>query len=73
MFDRFLRSPGRRGGGHGDIRQGGRGGRGGETNPDSGPGGECVCPSCGHKVVHQAGHRCLDIECPRCSTRMVRT
>jgi hypothetical protein len=72
MFDRFLRGPGRRSRGQGDGPQGGRGGRGGGTKPGSGPGGECVCPSCGHKVPHQAGQRCLDIECPKCGTRMVR-
>ena len=72
MFNRLLRGPGRRSRGQGDGLQGGRGGRGGGTKPGSGPGGECVCPSCGHKVLHQAGQRCLDISCPKCGTRMVR-
>jgi hypothetical protein len=72
MFDRVLRGPGRRGRGQGDGPQGGGRGRGCGTKPGSGPGGECICPSCGHKVPHQAGQRCLDISCPKCGTRMVR-
>jgi hypothetical protein len=72
MIERFFRGPGRRGWGQGDgPRSGGRG-QGGGTQPGSGPGGDCVCPSCGHKVAHQAGQRCLDISCPKCGTRMVR-
>jgi uncharacterized protein len=72
MFNRLLRGSGRRGRGQGDGPQGARGGRGGGTKPGSGPGGECVCPSCGYKALHQAGQRCLDISCPKCGTRMVR-
>lgn len=63
----FKRGPG---GGRG---QGGRGqGRGGGNRPGSGPGGNCVCPKCGHKVPHQVGQRCLDIPCPKCGTSMIR-
>ena len=36
---------------------GGEGGRGrmSGTRPGAGPGGECVCPSCGTTASHQAG------------------
>jgi len=37
-----------------------------------GPGGSCVCPSCGTKVAHEAGSPCYDISCPKCGTKMVR-
>jgi len=61
-------SPGGRGRGQG----GGGQGQGGGTKPGSGPGGNCVCPSCGQKVPHQAGQRCIDMNCPKCGTRMIR-
>ena len=51
--------------------QGGRG-RGAGTKPGSGPEGDCLCPSCGHRQPHQAGQRCLDLTCPKCGTRLVR-
>jgi hypothetical protein len=51
----------------------GRGaGRMGGNRPGAGPGGECVCPSCGHRVPHQAGTPCYSVSCPKCGTRMVR-
>ncbi len=52
-------------------RGGGRGRMGG-TKAGAGPGGFCVCPSCGHKVPHQAGVPCYQVNCPKCGTRMVR-
>jgi hypothetical protein len=64
MFNRFLRA--RRAPG-----PGGRG-RGGGTKPGWGPGGNCVCPQCGHKSQHQAGQRCIDLKCPKCGTPMIR-
>ncbi|MFA7652624.1 MAG: hypothetical protein WCY42_02480 [Candidatus Omnitrophota bacterium] len=45
----------------------GRGSRG-----NAGPGGNCVCPSCGEKVPHQAGTPCALMNCPKCGIRMVR-
>ena len=63
------------GGGPGTGRgMGGSGGRGRmEGNkPGAGPGGECVCPSCGTTAPHQAGVPCYQIECPKCGTSMVR-
>lgn len=75
MINRLLR--GRGGAGQGQGRGSGagggmgRGGRGG-NKPGSGPGGDCVCPSCGHKEPHVAGKRCIDMTCPKCGTRMIR-
>ena len=52
----------------------GRGGRGkmGGNRPGAGPGGNCVCPACGKKVVHHIGVPCYIITCPKCGTQMVR-
>ncbi len=58
----------RRAGGGGS----GGGGGGGGTKPGSGPGGECLCPQCGHKEPHVAGVRCIDQICPNCGTKMIR-
>lgn len=60
------------GGGRGQGRGAGRKGGGGGNKPGSGPGGNCICPKCGHKVPHVAGQRCYDQTCPECGTRMVR-
>jgi hypothetical protein len=70
MFNMFFRNRGGRNpGGRG---QGGGQGRGGGTKPGSGPGGNCVCPKCGHTEPHQVGKRCIDIACSKCGTKMVR-
>ncbi|RKY19107.1 MAG: dinitrogenase iron-molybdenum cofactor biosynthesis protein [Planctomycetota bacterium] len=37
-----------------------------------GPGGECVCPQCGHKIPHQAGTPCRSVNCPKCGAPMRR-
>jgi len=37
-----------------------------------GPGGECVCPSCGYTEPHQIGQPCLTRVCPKCGMRLVR-
>jgi electron transport complex protein RnfB len=67
MFDRLFR------GGRGKGRGGqGGGGRGGGTKPGSGPGGNCLCPNCGHRIPHQVGQRCIDLACPKCGTKMIR-
>lgn len=70
MFSQLLR--GGRGGGGGRGQSGQGRGRGGGTKPGSGPGGNCVCPNCGHKIPHIASQRCIDINCPRCGTKMIR-
>jgi len=38
----------------------------------AGPGGECVCPRCGHKTPHQAGQPCYQMSCPKCGAQMTR-
>jgi hypothetical protein len=64
------------GGGPGTGRASGRGGKGvgrmRGTRPGAGPGGECVCPSCGARAPHQAGTPCYNVSCPKCGTKMVR-
>jgi hypothetical protein len=62
---------GRGGGGRGSRpTSGGRGRMGGPKA--AGPGGECLCPKCGHKQPHTAGTPCTDVKCPKCGTRMTR-
>lgn len=38
----------------------------------AGPGGSCVCPNCDHRVAHETGVDCRDIECPECGVAMTR-
>jgi hypothetical protein len=38
----------------------------------AGPGGNCVCTNCGHKVPHKAGEPCYDVKCPKCGGQMMR-
>jgi hypothetical protein len=65
-----------RGRGRGQGQGGGRGqgqGPGRMGGPRAaGPGGECVCPKCGHKVPHQVGKPCYSVNCPNCGTAMLR-
>jgi hypothetical protein len=63
-----------RGGGRGMGRgQGGGGGRGRMGGPfAAGPGGNCVCPSCGKKAPHVIGTPCNKQNCPECGTIMTR-
>lgn len=48
---------------------GGRGRMGGFA---MGPGGNCLCPGCGHTVAHQVSVPCNQIKCPKCGQRMTR-
>lgn len=57
--------------GRGMGRGAGRGRMGG-SRAGAGPGGNCVCPSCGTRVTHQAGTPCAAMNCPKCGLRMVR-
>ncbi len=57
--------------GRGMGRGGGRGRMGG-SKAGAGPGGLCVCPSCGATAHHQVGLPCYQIECPQCGAAMVR-
>lgn len=56
------RGLGRGGGG----RMGRMGGKG------FGLGGDCICPSCGTTVPHQAGTPCYEMSCPNCGSKMAR-
>jgi len=58
------------GGGQGMGRGGGPGRMGGPYA--AGPGGNCVCPSCGHTEPHGAGQPCNQQSCPQCGTQMTR-
>ena len=49
-----------------------RGGQGRGRMGFAGPGGYCICPNCGEKVVHQAGVPCRAMVCPKCDCRMIR-
>jgi len=55
--------------GRGMSGQGGDGRGGGFA---AGPGGNCVCPSCGEKTPHKMGSPCYDLRCPKCGTAMTR-
>jgi len=55
--------------GGGQGRGGGRGRMGGNK---AGPGGQCVCPSCGHRIAHKTGQPCNQMSCPKCGARMTR-
>lgn len=68
--NRFGQGQGQGRGGRGQSQGGGGRGRG--NKPNSGPGGNCICPKCGHKEKHIAGQRCLDQTCPKCGTKMTR-
>ncbi len=55
---------GGRGKGSGPGRQGG--------SKAAGPGGNCICPDCGHKVAHTIGKPCYKSTCLKCSTPTTR-
>ena len=48
----------------------GQGRKGG--NKEAGPGGYCVCPSCGFRAEHKAGEPCYEKDCPECGEKMTR-
>jgi len=37
-----------------------------------GPGGDCVCPNCGHREPHKLAVPCYSKKCPKCGTLMAR-
>ena len=57
--------------GRGLGRGAGRGRMGGNRR-GAGPSGNCLCPSCGAKIAHQAGVPCYDLSCPKCGAKMIR-
>jgi len=73
--DVYSMSTGRRGGG-GRGRSGGGGGRGQGRGRmggfAAGPGGSCVCPSCGYTTPHTLGSPCFQQTCPKCGSPMMR-
>lgn len=70
---RFRYGFGRGGQGRGRDGQGKRQGPGRIGGSlAAGPGGYCVCPSCGQKVEHVAGKPCNRQKCPKCGTQMTR-
>jgi hypothetical protein len=64
---------GPRGQGPGTGQGLGRGrGRGRMGGSALGPGGNCVCPSCGATLPHQTTVPCNQMTCPKCSAKMIR-
>jgi len=47
-------------------------GMGGGAGISSGPGGECLCLSCGSITAHEAGVPCYQVKCPKCGLNMTR-
>ena len=62
-----------RGDGTGPPSGGGqRSGRMKGNQRGAGPGGNCICPNCGEKLLHKQGTPCYSIGCPKCGTAMMR-
>jgi len=61
--------PGGNGMGPGKGRGRGRGYGGGFG---IGPGGDCICPNCGHREQHELGVPCYNRKCPKCGAAMTR-
>lgn len=47
-------------------------GRMGGNRPGSGPGGYCICPSCGEKVPHTRSVPCYQMSCPKCGANIAK-
>ncbi|OGD53786.1 hypothetical protein A3J78_02565 [Candidatus Beckwithbacteria bacterium RBG_13_35_6] len=43
-----------------------------EKASGSGPGGDCACPECGYKIIHQRGMPCSGLQCPNCKINLER-
>jgi hypothetical protein len=56
----------------GGLGRGAGRGRMGGNRPGASPSGNCVCPSCGAKIAHQAGVPCYDVSCPKYGAKMIR-
>jgi hypothetical protein len=56
--------------GTGPRSGGGGGGMGGPLA--AGPGGYCVCQTCGYRESHSAGKPCTEKRCPKCGTPLAR-
>lgn len=44
----------------------------GRSRSGAGPGGYCVCPQCGEKIIHRRGVACTSLECTKCGSSLVR-
>ncbi len=68
-----MRKGNGQGGGQGAAggRAGGRPGRAG-GGAMAGPEGVCVCPKCSQEEKHLRGTPCMQQQCPKCGTAMVR-
>ena len=56
-----------------DSGQGRRNGRGmGTGAQNAGADRECICSNCGATVPHQRGVPCIDVDCPKCGSKMTR-
>jgi len=61
------------GDGTGPMGQGPIGGRGrGRSGQGMGPEGDCLCPNCGHRELHQLAVPCYSRKCPKCGAPMTR-
>jgi len=40
--------------------------------PGSGPGGYCVCPSCGFRTAHTRFSPCNNRKCPKCGSKLTK-
>jgi len=56
----------------GPPRSGAGYGRKGGNRPGAGPGGECLCPTCGARIPHKRGIPCYNVNCPKCGGKMAR-
>ncbi len=72
MKGRDMNAGSGKGAGRGKGAGSDRIGRMGGTKAGAGPGGQCVCPSCGAITAHKAGVPCYQIKCPKCGNTMAR-
>jgi predicted DNA-binding protein (UPF0251 family) len=67
-----MAQPRGRGLGQGQGRGMGIGPGGRMGGAGMGPGGTCKCPKCGHQEAQVRGQPCMNKECPKCGTPMIR-
>lgn len=54
------------------LGMGRAGGQGRNKGGAHGPGGYCVCASCGYTQAHEQGVKCTTIKCPECGKPLIR-
>ena len=47
-------------------------GQRGRQGPGLMTNGNCICPNCGKKIMHDPGIPCYSLSCPQCGTKMIR-